>query len=656
MTLQSVADSIYCLNSNMGSKAIVHYRYRRRAGQSNRGHGNNTLQMSSATLTLVWPLRLNGIVTGVIFRFRKQLSLVMHNICRRQLSAITTVLLLYMSTVDGIYTTLIPATGAIPEEENIVNNETLPSLVVCLPTNSTNCIKYVNSTRNGLIALNESLYPALKTFRGDYDYNLIERISPFWLKFQPPSNSFYNTMAALYMIIFCIGSSGNGLVIYMFLRCKSLRTSPYLLVLNLAISDFIIVVKSPFAVFNNYMRGPVLGDLGCRIYGFIGGLSGTASIGMLTIIALDRYSVVVNPLNPNRINNTTHYYLFWIIFVWLYALFFSSMPLADIGLSRYVPEGYFTTCSFDYLDTSLRARIFMFVFFVCAWLVPLSIICYCYFHILKVVISTRENIQSNKNKQKTEIRLAFIVLLVILLWFLAWTPYSIVAICGIFHQEEYLTPSRAMIPAVFCKTASCLNPFLYTISHKRFRHEMLRIFCNRKPLVHYSTTRSSYMTRSSRKQRQYDVTAAAACQYDGSLRRRDSENNFCHQRPYVLRRNIRSYSTTDSTSMPKGKFGRYTPRSSMMAEKSIAQYGLESSTMGGKSIIAGSQGSGVFIINERATTEPEEDVIFIVSDGVSAIRHSISSQVFVLSTDSNDGLMPYETSSSPTPKPLETSL
>lgn len=393
---------------------------------------------------------------------------------------------------------------------------------------------------------------------------------------------------------------------------------------------------------------------------------------MLTIIALDRYSVVVNPLNPNRINYNTQFYAFSIAFVWLYALLFSSIPLADIGLSRYVPEGYFTTCSFDYLDTSLEARIFMFIFFICAWLVPLSIICYCYFHILSVVVTSRECIPSNKNKQQIEIRLAIVVLLVILLWFLAWTPYSIVAICGIFEQEKYLTPTRAMIPAIFCKTASCFNPFLYTISHKRFRHELLRLFYKRKPALHYSMTRSSYMTKTSRRQRALEMPNNTALPFVGavgagtgagaSLRYRESfgDGSFYHPRQYNFKRNMRSSSTTDAglrMSRDNDTFLRSSNRSSMLAERSIAKCSGRSISNSANSIIAGPEGSGVFVIDARQSASSEEDVIFIVSGGrPSANRHSISTQVFVISTDTNDDIMaPLDRCPSP-PKHLETSF
>lgn len=219
---------------------------------------------------------------------------------------------------------------------------------------------------------------------------------------------------------------------------------------------------------------------------------------MLTVISVDRYSVVVNPLSPLRFNCESKYYYCLLLMAWFEAFFFSVIPLLEVGLSVYVPEGYLTTCSFDYLDKTMPARVFMFLFFVFAWCLPLFSVCFCYFHILKAVYNSK-NIQSNHNKQKIEVRLAFIVLLVIGLWFLAWTPYSIVAMAGVFGMEKHLTPTRSMIPALFCKTAACLNPFLYTISHKRFRNEFQRLFCNRQPIYRYSMSRSSYLTRSSRR-------------------------------------------------------------------------------------------------------------------------------------------------------------
>lgn len=171
------------------------------------------------------------------------------------------------------------------------------------------------------------------------------------------------------------------------------------------------------------------------------------------------------------------------------------MPALDVGLSVYVPEGYLTTCSFDYLNKETPARIFMALFFVAAYCIPLISIVYSYFYILKVVFMANR-IQSNKDKAKTEQKLTFIVAAIIGLWFIAWSPYAIVAMMGVFGQEQHITPLGSMIPALFCKTAACVDPYLYAATHPRFRVEVRMLMYGRGALRRVSTTRSTYMTRS----------------------------------------------------------------------------------------------------------------------------------------------------------------
>uniref|UniRef100_A0A1A9WEB5 G-protein coupled receptors family 1 profile domain-containing protein n=1 Tax=Glossina brevipalpis TaxID=37001 RepID=A0A1A9WEB5_9MUSC len=334
-----------------------------------------------------------------------------------------------------------------------------------------------------------------ENYRGLYDVSYIARTNPFWLQFEPPSDELFFIMGLIYCIISSVGAVGNALVIFMFIRCKSLRTPANKLVINLAISDLIMLLKCPIAAYNNFKRGPALGELACRIYGFLGGLSGTASIGTLTAIALDRYNVVVHPLDPLRYTSKLRTQIS-IMIIWSYSCFFSIIPALDVGLSIYVPEGFLTTCSFDYLSRDTSARIFMFTFFIAAWCIPLIIICSSYFYILRVVFAANR-IQSNRDKNKTEQKLAIIVFVIIGLWFAAWTPYSIVAMLGVFGQEQYLTPIGSMIPALFCKTAACIDPYVYAATHPRFRMEFRRLIYGKDHVRRSSTIRSSFLTRSS---------------------------------------------------------------------------------------------------------------------------------------------------------------
>ncbi|XP_022114135.2 opsin, ultraviolet-sensitive [Pieris rapae] len=316
------------------------------------------------------------------------------------------------------------------------------------------------------------------------DYLLL--INPHWLKFGPPEPGMQYLLGGLYVTMAVVGCSGNAVVIIMYFRCRSLRTPGNILVANLALSDFIMLAKTPIFIFNSFNLGPALGKTGCVFYGFVGGLSGTTSIATLTAIALDRYWAVVYPLQPLRALTAIRARLF-AIGAWIYAAIFSIIPALDIGYGHYVPEGFLTSCSFDYLTDELPPRYFIFVFFCAAWFFPLCIICFCYTRILRIVVGSRN--MNNKNqpekmssrhvkeqtKRKAEIKLAGLVIAVIALFFISWTPYAIVTLLGIFGQKDVITPGVSMIPALFCKTAACIDPFIYIITHPKFRKELQKM-------------------------------------------------------------------------------------------------------------------------------------------------------------------------------------
>lgn len=223
--------------------------------------------------------------------------------------------------------------------------------------------------------------------------------------------------------------------------------------------------------------------LGCEIYGFFGGLTGTASIMTLAAISLDRYYVIVHPLNA-AVKTTKQRARVWIGLIWTYGFIFSVIPVLDIGYNHYVPEGYLTSCSFDYLTDDRQEKAFILVFFTAAWCIPFTVISYCYVKILSAVWTTSEmtacRYGQEEKKRKTEIRLGYVVVGVIMLWFMSWTPYAIVALLGVFGQKEYITPLNSMIPALFCKAASCIDPWIYAITHPRFKKELMKLLLKKK--------------------------------------------------------------------------------------------------------------------------------------------------------------------------------
>ncbi|KAF5285417.1 hypothetical protein FQA39_LY16671 [Lamprigera yunnana] len=342
-----------------------------------------------------------------------------------------------------------------------------------------------NETDYLSVAINDfkRKYPiASWTKYGLFDESYLASINVHWLQFLPPHQLNHYILAVLYFIIMVTGFVGNIFVIGIFVRSPTLRTPANSLVMNLAISDALMMSKMPVFIFNSLSFGPVLGSLGCRIYGFVGGLSGTVSICTLAAISLNRYYVIKFPLNMQFTGTRSK---ICIAFAWIYSVVFASIPLFDTSLGSYVPEGYLTSCSFDYLSPEVDVKLFILIFFVAAWVAPFVMITFCYVHIWIAVLETRNVAKSGKEssrnikedeKRRQDLKLAGTIFLIIILWFTAWTPYAIVALLGISNNSDLITPLASMIPALFCKTASCIDPFVYAITNPKFKYEAKRCF------------------------------------------------------------------------------------------------------------------------------------------------------------------------------------
>ena len=64
------------------------------------------------------------------------------------------------------------------------------------------------------------------------------------------------------------------------------------------------------------------------------------------------------------------------------------------------------------------------------------------------------------------------------MWIVAWSPYSVVSLIGISGHADLLTPLSSMLPALFAKSAACIDPFIYSLNHPKIRHEIIRRLYN----------------------------------------------------------------------------------------------------------------------------------------------------------------------------------
>ena len=143
-------------------------------------------------------------------------------------------------------------------------------------------------------------------------------LHPHWHSYKALHPAWYYFLGLMYLVIGTCAVAGNAVVLKIFSRFPALRTPANLLVMNLAVSDFLLMLALfPECVYNFFLGGPWrFGDMGCQIHAFlgkvlitysnkyvqlsntiftleIGACFGYNQIFTLTMISYDRYNVIV---------------------------------------------------------------------------------------------------------------------------------------------------------------------------------------------------------------------------------------------------------------------------------------------------------------------------------------------------------------------------
>ncbi|KAF6206346.1 hypothetical protein GE061_017578 [Apolygus lucorum] len=303
-------------------------------------------------------------------------------------------------------------------------------------------------------------------------------IDPHWYQFPPMNPLWHGILGFVICVLGIISVIGNFMVVYVFSTSKSLKTPSNLLVVNLAFSDFLMMTcMFPPMVVNCYYETWVFGPFMCELYAMLGSLFGCASIWTMTMIANDRYNVIVKGISAAPMTNKTA--MLRILFIWSFALVWTLAPM--FGWNRYVPEGNMTACGTDYLSKEWLSRSYILVYSVFVYFLPLFMIIYSYYFILSAVSAHEKNMREQAKKMNVaslrsaenanasaEGKLAKVALTTISLWFMAWTPYLVINYAGIFETAT-ISPLFTIWGSLFAKANAVYNPIVYAISHPKYK-------------------------------------------------------------------------------------------------------------------------------------------------------------------------------------------
>lgn len=85
------------------------------------------------------------------------------------------------------------------------------------------------------------------------------------------------------------------------------------------------------------------------------------------------------------------------------------------------------------------------------------------------------SLRSNSEQQavSAEIRAAKIAIVNVCLWIFAWTPFTAVAMIGVWYDASFISPLISELQILCAKTSAVYNPIVYALSHPKYREVFL---------------------------------------------------------------------------------------------------------------------------------------------------------------------------------------
>uniref|UniRef100_A0A8C5H9K6 Trace amine-associated receptor 13c-like n=1 Tax=Gouania willdenowi TaxID=441366 RepID=A0A8C5H9K6_GOUWI len=259
----------------------------------------------------------------------------------------------------------------------------------------------------------------------------------------------------------------NLLVIISISHFKKLHTPTNFLLLSLAVSDFSVGFVWVFMIF--------LID-GCWFFGahlcvfrtVFSYITTAASIGTVVLISVDRYVAVCDPMHYQT-KVTKNRAKMCIVLCWVGSTIFHSVMLKD----NIEHPGGFDSCAGDctvYLPPFAAVTDLIFTF-----IIPVSIIVVLYVRVFMVAVSQAQamrshvtvvTLQSSLNVNRSELKAARALGVVVVVFLMCLTPFYIVSLSSGFGVRS-LSSYIFVIGLYFFN--SLLNPVIYVFLYPWFR-------------------------------------------------------------------------------------------------------------------------------------------------------------------------------------------
>ncbi|XP_037542558.1 trace amine-associated receptor 13c-like [Nematolebias whitei] len=261
----------------------------------------------------------------------------------------------------------------------------------------------------------------------------------------------------------------NLLVIISVSHFRQLHKPTNILILSLAVSDFLVgFLLIPVEIFK-YTACWLFGDTLCIVYYYVACVVLCASIGIIVLISVDRYVAICDPLHYHT-RITLAKVKYWVFLCWVLSVVYSTFYLKDELIQPGRNNPCIGKCGFSISNiTGNFDLIFNFI-------LPVTVIIVLYMRVFFVAVFQARAMRSqvtavklklsvNLKTKKSEMKAARTLGVLVVVFLMCYCPYY----CYSVVEVNLTSTSYASFFFFLYYFNSCLNPVIYSLFYPWFR-------------------------------------------------------------------------------------------------------------------------------------------------------------------------------------------
>ncbi|KAM9337032.1 atypical chemokine receptor 4b [Symphorus nematophorus] len=284
-------------------------------------------------------------------------------------------------------------------------------------------------------------------------------------------------LPVIYTLALVVGLAGNALVVVVYASKVRLRTLTDMCILNLAVSDLLLLFTLPFWA-ADAVHGWRLGSAACKITSFLYSTNFSCGMLLLACISVDRYRAVAH--NPTgRTGSSPRVGRQWLlvcVVLWVVASF---LGLPELIFSTVKHSHHRMACTAVYPPSMARpAKAALELLEVTLrFLLPFLVMVVCYSCIGRA-LSQAVGVRRDRKWRALRVLLA-----VVAVFLLTQLPYNVVKLCRAMDIIYILVTDcdvskgmdRALqVTEALALTHACINPVLYAFIGSSFRGHVFK--------------------------------------------------------------------------------------------------------------------------------------------------------------------------------------